>query len=599
MKLKFPYGYSNFETIINDGHLFIDRTAHIHQLEETGRNILFLRPRRFGKSLFLSILENYYDVAKADRFEELFGQLAIGQNPTPSHNQYFVLKWDFSKWNFSSANSQGVQRSLHDHINNAIKEFLVYYQSFLEVEINQTDAFISFQSLITAVRFTPYQLYLLVDEYDSFANELMRRGSAGQQQLFDSEGLLRYMFKVIKGKFSSRGLTRIFMTGVLPMVKSDMGSGHLIAHNIYFEPEFNDLCGFHETEVEQMVQQVTDNCGLSAERAVEMMDILRAYYGGYRFVSPFYKAAPTDSNLYNPTLILYFLKYFQEHCDYPHTMLDSNLAPDRRKIEYVAQLSGGPELVQRAVNEQEPLSVPKITGRFEVQEMLEAENDDTLASSLLYYLGMLTFEGGITPMGRLKLRIPNLTIRGLYFERLQKILLPNFNKNELEKVAKTFYTTGNLQPTCDLIEARFNALDNRDYRTADEFSVKVAFLSVLFNNIFYLIDSETELQRGYADLTMIIRPDMRQYQLLDHVIEFKYLKLSETELSGAEVRALSEDELRALPKVQAKLNDADSQLSRYQHGLYEIYGDKLRLQNHTVVSVGFERVVWTRHGEES
>ncbi|MDM8530770.1 PD-(D/E)XK nuclease domain-containing protein [Anaerolineales bacterium HSG25] len=167
-----------------------------------------------------------------------------------------------------------------------------------------------------------------------------------------------------------------------------------------------------------------------------------------------------------------------------------------------------------------------------------------------------------------------------------------FKKNELEKAARIFYRSGDLQPTCDLIEARFNALDNRDYLTADEFMVKIAFLSVLFNNIFYLIDSETTLQRGYADLTMIIRPDMRQYQLLDHVIEFKYVKLKEAGLSGAEIRDLSEEKLRALPAVKAKLNDADSQLSRYRQGLAEIYGDKLRLWSHTVVSVGFERVVW-------
>ncbi|MDM8520029.1 PD-(D/E)XK nuclease domain-containing protein [Anaerolineales bacterium HSG6] len=339
---------------------------------------------------------------------------------------------------------------------------------------------------------------------------------------------------------------------------------------------------------------MADHCGLSTEQETEAMDMLRSYYNGFSFVHP----PETGKAMYNPTLVFYFLETLQNHCRYPHTMLDSNLAPDRRKIEYVAQLSGGPELVQQAVNEHEPLAVPNISGQFGIREMLEAGDDDILLSSLLYYLGMLTFAGEMTLSGKLKLRIPNLTIRGLYYERLQKILLPNSNKNTIENIAERFYTTSNLQPTCDLIETRFNALDNRDYRTADEFMVKVAFLSVLFNNIFYLIDSETTLQRGYADLTMIIRPDMRQYQLLDHVVEFKYVTLKEAGLNGVEVRALSKAELVALPAVQAKLNDASSQLSRYRQGLADIYGDKLRLQSHIVVSVGFERVIWEMKNEE-
>ncbi|MDM8521214.1 AAA family ATPase [Anaerolineales bacterium HSG6] len=591
-KLKFPYGYCNFENIITEDHLFIDRTDRIHLLEETGKNILFLRPRRFGKSLLLSILENYYDLAKADRFEELFGSLAIGQNPTPSHNQYFVMKWDFSMVN-PRGDVDRIEQFLYDHINQQIRTFAIKYRDYLsyEIEINPTNGLASFQSLLAVMQATSHRLYLLIDEYDNFANEVMVSREWGQkryEQLIQGEGIFKTLFKVIKGTLAGMGLERVFMTGVSPVVMSDLTSGQFVSRNIYFKPEFNDLCGFREAEVAELVRQVADYCGLSDTQTTQAIEIMRAYYDGYCFVYP----PETGEAMYNPTLVLYFLETLQDYCRYPRTMLDSNLAPDRRKIEYVAQLPGGPELVQQAVNEQNPLTVPNISGRFGVREMLEAGDNDTLLTSLLYYLGMLTFAGDTTLDGKLKLRIPNLTIRGLYFDRLQKILLPTFNKNELEKAAGIFYRSGDLQPTCDLIEARFNALDNRDYPEADEFMVKIAFLSVLFNNIFYLIDSETALQRGYADLTMIVRPDMRQYQLLDHVVEFKYVKLSEAELSGAKIRALSEEKLRALPKVQKKLNDADSQLSRYRQGLAEIYGDKLRLQSHTVVSVGFERVVW-------
>ncbi|MDM8528506.1 AAA family ATPase [Anaerolineales bacterium HSG24] len=609
-KLKFPYGYCDFEKIIRKNYLFVDRTDRIHLLEEIGDNILFLRPRRFGKSLLLSMLENYYDLAKADRFEELFGQLAIGQNPTPNHNQYFVMKWDFSMVD-PRGEVNKIERSLFNHINQQIRLFSRHYEKFLSypIDIIETDGFASFQAVLAAIHNSPHRLYLLIDEYDNFANEVMVSREQGQQRyerLIQGEGILKMIFKIIKGTLAGMGLERVFITGVSPVVMSDLTSGQHVAENIYFQPEFNDLCGFRENEVVEMLEQIAVYCRLSHEKTDQTMNMMRRFYDGYTFTNqtvyrPDAPSKPDDSNqaerIYNPTMIFYFLKYLQRYCEYPEEMLDINLAPDRRKLEYVALLPGGPEIILKALDEHEPLTVPKITGRFGVREMLETEDDDTFVASLLYYLGMLTF-GGKQGLRRLILRVPNLTIRGLYFERLQKILLPKFNKNEAERVAEIFYTTGNLQPTCEFIEQRFTVFDNRDYKYADELLIKTAFVTVLYNGLYYTVDSETTLQRGYADLTMIIRPDMRPYPLLDHVIEFKYLKLKETGLSGAEVRALSEEKLRALPKVQAKLNDADSQLSRYRQGLHEIYGDKLRLKSHTVVSVGFERVVWEMKSEE-
>ncbi|MDM8519184.1 AAA family ATPase [Anaerolineales bacterium HSG6] len=604
-KLKFPYGNCNYQDIITEKNVYIDRTDRIHFLENTGKNLLLLRPRRFGKSLLLSTLENYYDLAKSDQFEQLFGHLAIGQNPTSNHNQYYVMKWDFSMIN-PRGDVDAIEQSFYSHINQQIEYFAQYYREFFNytITINPTDGLASFQSALNAVRLTNRGLYLLVDEYDNFANEVMVSRKMGQEryeQLLEGEGILKTLFKILKGALAGLGLERIFMTGVSPVVMSDLTSGQFVARNIYFEPEFNDLCGFREDEVFELLQQVTTYCDMDSAQTSKAMQVMRTYYDGYSFVLP----PDSGDRIYNPTLVFYFLETLQKHCRYPQNMLDSNLTPDRKKLEYAAFLPGGNRVILNAVAKDTTprVSVPQITTRFGVREMLEADNDDTFVASLLYYLGMLTLDGRILPeeistpedlfvVGELILRVPNLTVQGLYFERLQKILFPELNSNTAVQITKNFYVTGNLRPLCDYLEQRFDILDNRDYRQANELVIKAVFLSVLFNNLYYITDSETELKRGYSDLTMIVRPDQRQFALLDHVIEFKYVSLADVNSTGTELGKLSDEELRKLDAVKEAISTAKTQLTRYQTALEHKYENVLRLQTHVVVAIGFERLVW-------
>ena len=196
-------------------------------------------------------------------------------------------------------------------------------------------------------------------------------------------------------------------------------------------------------------------------------------------------------------------------------------------------------------------------------------------------------------MGKLALQVPNLVVERLYVERIREMLLPDLDQNEAQRVAEVLYSTGDMQPLCDFVEGRyFRALDNRDYLWANELTVKTAFLTLLFNDLFYVMDSETALERSYADLTMILRPEMRRYELLDILIEFKYVKLSETGLSGAQVRALSEEDLHSLPPVREKLIESRTKLRGYGEKLHARYGAALRLRAYSVVAVGFERLVW-------
>ena len=343
--MKFPYGISDFYKLVTEGYWYVDRTAHIRTVEEIGNVLLFLRPRRFGKSLWLSTLENYYDVAKAAEFERLFGHLAIGQNPTPLHNRYLVMRWNFSAVD-PGGNTGEIKRALYNHINGCIADFIAYYQDFLDYEVvlNPQDALATFSSVLTAVRQTPYRLYLLIDEYDNFANEVLTASTARYEALVRGEGLLRTVFKVVKNGAEGLGIDRIFITGVSPVAMSDITSSFNIARSVSLRRPLNTLCGFTEDEVTAVTRQVVAACEQPAATGAALRELMRTFYNGYRF-------HPDMARVYNPTLVLYFLDNYQEECQSPRQMLDSNLAMDRQKLSYIAHLPHGRPLILAALSE--------------------------------------------------------------------------------------------------------------------------------------------------------------------------------------------------------------------------------------------------------
>ncbi|MGB0388760.1 MAG: AAA family ATPase [Ardenticatenaceae bacterium] len=589
--MKFPYGISNFYKIITQDYFYVDRTDRIRQIEEYGESLLFLRPRRFGKSLLLSTLENYYDVNKADEFERLFGHLAIGQNPTPKHNQYLIMRWDFSAI-VPQEDLAGIKRALYDHINTRLTIFAEDYEAILDdsIIINPDNAIASFESTMGAVRRSPYRVYLLIDEYDNFANSVLMGGHIKSRQRYEElvkgEGVLKTVFNVVKSATSGFGLDRTFITGVSPVVMSDITSGYNIAENIYLKPQFNDLCGFLEEEIATTVDQLVAECGFEKERAAETLQTMRTFYDGYSF------SLLSQELLYNPTLAIYFFKEFQQTCQAPVEMLDDNLSMDHTKLTYISRRSNGEQLIQRALQEKQPVTIKRLATRFGVAKILATQQETSFLASLLYYFGILTL-GGRNRQAKLILKIPNLVVRRLYVEHLAEMLLPPSEREAGQLVADIFCGTGNMEPLADFIEQRyFKIFDNRDYKSANELTLKTIFLTVLFNDTTYIMDSELALERTYTDFTMIVRPDMRQYQLLDILIELKFLKLSEAELKGLEARKKTRQEVRALKKVKKEMEAAVAQVKGYQTRLLAKYGGTLKLRTYAVVALGFEKVVW-------
>jgi hypothetical protein len=593
--LKFPYGNCDFYSLMTENYFYVDRTAAIPLLEEAGKQLLFLRPRRFGKSLLLSMLENYYDVAKASEFERLFGHLAIGKQPTPKHNQYFVLKWDFSAVK-PEGNTADIQKTLYDHLNNRIKSFAKRYQSLLTetIEIDRQNAMYSFESLLVAVQSTPLKLYLLIDEYDNFANELMmappNANPNREAALRAGESALKAVLKVVKAASAGGGLDRAFLTGISPVILTDITSGYNIARNIYLDSDFHDLCGFTESEMTTVLTQLGQNCGWSPDTVAETLSTLKQFYNGYRF------SEDSQEQVYNPTMVLYFLQHLQPKCQAPKKLLDSNLMMDRNKLTFLSHLPDGENILFTALGEHPPLTIPELTDRFGIDEFLKPSLEPALMISLLYYFGVLTLATS-PEIGRIVLTIPNLAVRKLYVEQLRERLLPGVS-TEVAQLAHTCYRTGDLQPVCEFMEQRyFKVLDNRDYAAkAKELALKLAFLTTLFNDALYVMDSETALERGYADLTMIVRPTMRQQGLWDFLLEFKFINLKqarlpdEPKLTGAVVKQMTVADLKS--RCQPQLTEAKEQLQRYRQTLLEVYGEKLRLKVFAVVAVGWERVVW-------
>jgi hypothetical protein len=593
--MKFPYGIFDFKEIITQHYFYCDRTHFIRTLEDTGNYLLFIRPRRFGKSLLLSMLEHYYDLALADRFDTFFGHLKIGQQPTPLHNRFFILKWDFSNVN-PMGGALEIQKSLYKHINARIEGFLQKYKEYLpgSIHTDSDDALSSIESLIMAVSQTPYPIYLLIDEYDNFANDVMMDAPDDHktyEALVYEKGPLKTLFKVVKSFSVSSGFARTFITGVSPVVLSDITSGYNIAENIYLNSVFNDLCGLVESEVQAAISGIVQSCQQDESRAMDALTMMRTWYNGYQF------AATAKESVYNPTLVLYFLKIFQQTCAQPDQLLDSNLAVDEARLQYISQLNRGRQMILDLMQTDHHLELQSISDRFGIRQMLSnAGKGQIFLASLLYYFGMLTLAGK-TEQGQLRLKVPNLVMRGLYVERLQEMLLPEAaTRDDGRLAAEQLYMYGEMQPLCEFVEERyFKVFHNRDYRWANELTVKTAFLTLLYNDILYVMDSEKEISRRYADLTMIRRSDMRQVKVYDILIEFKFVPLSDAGVSGEEAGRLSVDALQAIPAMKEKMADALIQITAYGDAIHEKYGN-LNLRRYAVVSLGYERIWWQEFG---
>ena len=597
--MKFPYGIADFALLRRDGYVYIDRTSHIPRLEELGRSLLFVRPRRFGKSLLLNTLATYYDIRRRSERETLFGDLAIGREPTLSAHNYFVLKWNFSKIDPLGGGATDVVRGigglLEEYIHGSIQNFLTDYEGYLETPVPiEKSAVRTFGNLLTAIRQSPYKLCILIDEYDNFANEILIGDESTYHRLVQADGPFKSLMKQVKAATEGEGVERLFLTGVTPLVLSDLTSGINMAANVSLEDSVRSLCGFTEAEVRNLLEDVAQERGgdFSVDEALNMM---RTWYNGYSF------APGKPPEIYNPTLALYFLQHLQRRGSYPRQMLDANLAADENKLRFLGREAGGGDVLAELVQTEEPLEVDWVEDHFTLSEMrAQARQDKTIVGSFLYYFGMLTLTGD-TPRRTLLLGPPNLVVRKLYIEAtLRQLLADERESPDLSSPAWDLMEHGKIEPLLKLVEEKlFPRFSHRDKRWFNELAVKTAFAALLFQDINYRLFSEPSIDgaaprgkgHGYADLVLLLRPDARATPLHDLLLEFKLVRPEDLGMDAEQLAVVSRETLSEAAPVAAALEQATDQVQRYRAGLSARHGSSLKLRSWVVVAVGFERLV--------
>lgn len=513
--MKLPINISNFLVIRKENYLYVDKTRYIRTLEEVGRYLFFIRPRRFGKSLFISMLEHYYDIKRADEFRNLFDGLEIGANPTNLHNQFFILKLNFS--GLDTTSQEGLRESFEARLLSSLIAFFNYYAEYFSdadkvISNLKESSYGCMEILYNEVAKTGKKIYLVIDEYDHFANDVIAMGD-GQfyRDIIRASGFVRDFYETVKIGAESV-VDRIFMTGIAPIMLDDLTSGFNITSNITMLETVNEMLGFTQDEVEGIMssyQFASDTEALPAK--------LKQYYNGYLFNSN------ASSRVYNPNMLLHFFHQWQLTGRYPVQLIDENVKTDYGRLNRLISNDRNQETVEEIL--QKGQIVADIIGKFSFDMMY----DDEYFVSLLFYMGLLTIDR--LERTRLFLKIPNFVIKKIFWEYFERRLREKYqiklNINTLRETIESLAYDGEINPYLDFITQHvLYLLSNRDLVNFEEKYIKILLFAYLNLGEVYKVSSEKEVEGGYVDIYLerdIRYPDVKY----EWIWELKYLKKSE------------------------------------------------------------------------
>lgn len=530
-----PYGMMNFADIRLDNYYYVDKTSFIPVIEQSDRFFFFIRPRRFGKSLTLNMLQHYYDVPTRDKFDALFGDLYIGKHPTRDRNSYLVLYLNFSG---ISGELHNYRQGLDAHCNTSFDYFCDIYAEYLpkgikEVLNEKAGAVEQLDYLYHQCELAGQQIYLFIDEYDHFTNAILSDAESIHRYTEEThkEGYLRAFFNRVKaGTYSS--IKRCFITGVSPVTMDDLTSGFNIGTNYSLTPKFNAMMGFTEDEVREMLTYYSTKAPFH-HTVDELIELMKPWYDNYCFAQECYDQ-PT---LYNSNMVLYFVKnYIDNNGKAPRNMIESNIRIDYEKLRMLIRKDK--EFAHDASIIQTLVSQGYITG--ELKDGFPAANivDSDNFVSLLYYFGMLTVSG--TFEGKTKLIIPNQVVR----EQLYTYLLNTYNEADLsfsnhekDELSSALAYRGAWQSYFDYIaDCLKRYASQRDKQKGESF-VHGFTLAMTAQNRFYRPISEADTQSGYVDI--FLSPMLEIYPDMSHsyIIELKYARYKDPESRVEELRA--------------------------------------------------------------
>lgn len=563
-----PYGETDYVTIRKENSYYVDKTAFIPYFETAAKYIMFLRPRRFGKTLFMNMLAAYYDVLEKDNYEQNFGGLDIYNHTTPNQGKYMILKFSFAS---VDSRKENVEDSFNTLVFDTIAAFVDRYEKYLPENAAEYIAGANGKSNIALTRLihlsnkTPYKIYIMIDEYDNFANTLFSTDEDAYRDLTHGDGFFRLFFNVLKDMTSTNNalIGRILISGVSPLTLSDVTSGFNIARNMSIDANLNAAMGFAESEVRAMLEYYRDETGVFKHSVDELIDIMKPVYDNYCFSS----GMIDEERVFNSDMVLYFVMNYQSQKGrLPEKLVDPNVSTDFFKMEKMVKIENDygekSRIIMDIVNTGKAYF--ELNPEFAIAELSTSDN----LQSLLYYMGLLSF--GLDEDGVPCFVVPNETVRLQYCRYIEKcytqIIGWRTDVDILSRHWNTLVFKGDCKPFISYIASVMEENSSvRDFDAQGEFFVKGFFLSHFCKSSSFLAFTELEAGHGFTD--MFLEP--LGYKRHAYMIELKYCKKNSSDDTVAQLK-----------------EDANAQLQRYiaDHRIAEKCADK-KWELHTAVVV--------------
>ena len=537
---KLSNGVSNYEDLVRENRIYIDKTMYIEKMENlSDRTIMFLRPRKFGKTLFTSTLEYYYDKNQDEKFDKLFKNTYIGKNPTENKNKYCVLRFNFS--GIDSSTEEKTINGFKNKVATSVGLFVEKYKIDFYVDIeNSAENILNDLFKAFYVQKANEKIYIIIDEYDHFANELLGYNTEQFKSLVGRNGKIRKWYEILK-EGTETVVDRIFITGVAPITLDSTTSGFNIARDITKNVNFNDMLGFSKDDVKYLMSELE----IPKEEQEKLLPVIKTNYDGYIF-SNMIQNDMEKYRMYNSNMTLYFLNMYQEENQIPSEFVDVNIISDYSKIEGLIDLNKEPEKIDLL---EKIVAGDKIEGILTEKFNSEIRFGYNELISLLFYLGYLTIKEN--DFGTLSFGVPNEVIRKIYSEYFLEYIK---RKNEIEiipqrsNIIKEILLEGKINKLLDVLQEFLKGLSNRDYSKFDEKYIKVIFYSLCKTFPGLLVKSELEVAGGYSDILLVpIEKLQERYGIL---VEFKYIK--------------KEDYQKNKLLLEQKQKEAAIQLKRYK-----------------------------------
>ena len=550
--ITIPYAVANYAEMRDRGFYYVDKTDYIPRLEAYKAPV-FLRPRRFGKSLLVSTLAHYYDRTLAHRFEDLFGGTYIGSHPTPEHNRYMIIRYDFSAMVMSD-NMEGLEQNFND-LNCSPVEIMVIHNRDLFGDFKFTTRGNASKMLEEALAYARAHdlppVYILIDEYDNFTNQLLTSyNDPLYEKVTTADSFLRTFFKVIKKGIGEGSIRTCFCTGVLPVTMDDLTSGYNIAEILTLESDFINMLGFTHAEADAYLRYVLDKYTGSQERYDEIWQLIVNNYDGYRF-------SPKGEKLFNATILTYFLKNFAtRHGEVPEEMIDENLRTD---IGWLRRLTLSLEnskamLDALVIDNGLYYNVADLSSKFNKQKFF----DKNFYPVSLFYLGMTTLQNNF------RMALPNLTMRSIYMDYYNVLNRIDGGANRYVPTYERFVDERDFESLVrNYFEQYLGQFPAQVFDKINENFIRCSFFELVsrYLSSCYTFAIEQNNSEGRADFEMTGIPGT-DYYTDDRLVEFKYYKAKEAEkMLGLDaplpehveqVHRYAEDTLRHFPNYKVR-----------------------------------------------